>query len=155
MSSRAKAIENNIIDSRCRFPVGMYTIFPGSVLICYSIFEKPSEEKTEEIKALWFKVQKHPSKYYKTAEDYYNPKYTLKIFGLKNTYEWPVAVVVGKHNTLLAPFVVGENDIIKPLPIREDGNAGPTIRHPVSVHPLQWGENTDVSDNSNSDIQEH
>lgn len=151
MSSKAKQMADTINDmNHCFYPNSMYTVFPGSVLVNYTIFEKPSEEKKQEIKKLWFKVQKKPHKYYKTPEEYYDPNHTLKIFGLNRSKNWQVAVFIGKTNTLLAPYGVAENGDLYAFPIREDAVKGPTLAHPVSVHALSWeNESNDNSCNSN------
>lgn len=144
MSSRAKTIANRMQDiNSCYYPNSMYTIYPGSVLICYSIFEKPDEKTKQEIKRKFLKIQKRASKYYKTAEQYYDPKYTLDVFGLKKSFDWPVAVFVGKTNTLLAPYGKTDEDLIFAYPLREDGFRGPTLSHPVSVHELLWEKKSD------------
>lgn len=153
MSSRAKAIADNIQDiNNCYYPNSMYTNFVGSVLVCYTIFEKPSEEVKQRIKKQWLKVQKHPGKYYKSGDDFYDLEHTMKIFELERTYDWQVAVFISKHNTLLAPYGTTEDGKIFAYPIREDSAMGPTLAHPVSVHPVDWGEKKENGDNSNSNI---
>lgn len=152
MSSKIKTISKNMEqDFHCKLPLGMYTVFPGSVLICYMMFEKPSEEEKTRIIDLWKKVQKKPNKYYHSGEDFYDPKYTLKTFSLKKTKEWKVAVFIGKTNTLLAPYEEIDGKLYA-YPLREDGLAGPTLSHPVSAYILNWESKTNESDNSDTNI---
>lgn len=151
MSSRAKAISKNMEhDFHCSLPLGMYTVFPGSVLVCYMMFEKVDETEKKRIVDLWKKIQKKPLKYYHTAEDFYNPEFTLKVFECERTYDWKVAVFVGKTNTLLAPYEEIDGKMYA-YPLREDGLSGPTLAHPVSAHVLKWSSENE-SDNSNSNI---
>lgn len=150
MSSRAKQLSDRVIDlNHCFYHPAMYTNFPGSVLICYTMFEKPSDEEKQKIKDKWRKISKKASKYYHTPEQYYDPKYTLKTFGLEKTFDWPVAVFVGKTNTLLAPYDTLEDGRIFAYPLREDGFSGPTLAHPLKAHVLKWNSADDNSLHSN------
>lgn len=151
MSSKAKKLSDGVALHQCYYHKSMYNLYPGSVLVCYSIFERPSDKTKESIKKQWHKIMKNPSKYYKDGDDFYNPEYTLNIFGLKRTSDWKVAVFVGKTNTLLAPYEEIDGKVY-PYPLREDGFAGPTLKHPVSVHVLNWGEDKDVADNMCSNL---
>lgn len=139
MSNRVSKIKKN--SSSSYFYSSMYRTFPGSVLICYCMFERPNGETKLKIKQLWKKVEKNPEKYF-TEETVFDINAVLSVFGLERTYDWPVAVFGNKVNTLLAPYIVNpENkEEISALPLRENGMMPDVLSKPDLCFIVDWNK---------------
>lgn len=135
MSSKAKKISKNINDSI--YDDTMYRVFPGSVLICATMFEQLPKEQQLAIAKLWKKVVKSPEKYY-TSETVFDIDETLKIFGIVRTFNWPVAFFEDKKTSLLAPYISNEDGDIAALPLRQNGFMPDTLSKPERCFPIDW-----------------
>src|SRR5574344_2098578 len=123
MSSKAKSLQKHVTGN-LTFPIGMYCNIFGSIIICAYIFTKDkSAFPLQDVKKLWYKVEKKPEKFIDK---------TLQLFNVKKPEVWSVCFVISKFNSLVMPFDKEHNIA---LPLREDGIPPASLKH-GKVYPI-------------------
>lgn len=133
MSSKAKSLQKHVTGN-LTFPIGMYCNIFGSIIICAYIFTKDkSAFPLQDVKKLWYKVEKKPEKFIDWLFD--DEKFidkTLQLFNVKKPEVWSVCFVISKFNSLVMPFDKEHNIA---LPLREDGIPPASLKH-GKVYPI-------------------
>jgi len=134
MSSIVKRLEKKVTENKLIFPASMYTNCFGSIAICAYIFTENKENyPLQEVKKLWYRIEKHPEKFIDWSFD--DEKFidkTLNMFKLEKPKNWSICCCMSNFNLLFLPFDKEHNIA---LPIREDGIPSSSLRH-GKVYPI-------------------
>ena len=134
MSSITRKLQKSVVNNKLTFPASMYTNCFGSIAICAYIFTEDKENyPLQEVKKLWHKIEKNPSKYIDWSFD--DEKFidkTLNMFKLKKPAVWQICCCISNFNALFLPFDKEHNIA---LPLREDGIPPASLKH-GKVYPI-------------------
>lgn len=125
--SKLRSMKRKISSSVLRFPIDMYTTFPGSVIITSYILSE-NKPKVSQIRKNW-KTYKNKGTDFAFDDPDYITK-LLKLFNMSGIDESKAAFVQSDFNALIVPYIDGEI-----MPLREDGVYTRTLQK-GKIYPL-------------------
>ena len=137
--SKLRSMKREVSKNVLRFPIDMYTTFPGSVIITSYILSE-NKPKVSQIRKNW-KTYKNKGTDFAFDDPEYIAK-LLKLFNMSGIDESKAAFVQSDFNALIVPYIDG-----KIMPLREDGVYTRTLQK-GKIYPLYKEDNNDSESNS-------
>lgn len=125
--SKLRSMKREVSKNVLRFPIDMYTTFPGSVIITSYILSE-NKPKVSQIRKAW-KTYKNKGTDFAFDDPEYITK-LLKLFNMSGIDESKAAFVQSDFNALIVPYIDG-----KIMPLREDGIYTRTLQK-GKIYPL-------------------
>lgn len=125
--SKLRSMKREVSKNVLRFPIDMYTTFPGSVIITSYILSE-NKPRVSQIRKTW-KNYKNKGTDFAFDDPEYMTK-LLKLFNMSGIDESKAAFVQSDFNALIVPYIDG-----KIMPLREDGVYTRTLQK-GKIYPL-------------------
>lgn len=146
MSSIAKSMMKKVRNNTLRFPASMYNNCYGSVAIVYCMCHGAYPTRVAALNKAWKQILKDPDSYFDftpfSVSDEEFVEKTLQVFSklakdrtieATSTVKQLICKVVSPYNVL---FTVWNSEQKLPLPLREDGFEGVTLKSGKVVYPV-------------------